>query len=390
MSAVSMDLSYYELVWPVELFVAEGERVVRHTGRWWSEQAVWLLTEALTGTTAVADFEELPSQQPDDNNPWNSHQFSRGIHHVVTQREWLSELVSRASELRKFSSPKPYWTQRAVRKVSRSTQADARNEFADIVRTFSGNGYLVEVFGDECVDDRSELPDPAAEIERRLGVPGLWPLQPETWDEDVFYGLIEVFHDLVSRPRRRIYHSFSSCGWHYHEFHAGPARTLYQHRVNEMLSNSGIEYRIAIEGEDLGRMISVTDDARSRLVHQALNAAQPSIRERTEHAVALFRGRGASPEMKRSAIVALAGILEERRGILKEELLSNDEGHLFMVMNKFGLRHRDASQHTDYDDAFLDWIFWWFMATVELTNQIIAARTLSAPPGPRSTNNRLT
>lgn len=28
----------------------------------------------------------------------------------------------------------------------------------------------------------------------------------------------------------------------------------------------------------------------------------------------------------------------------------------------------------EYDEAFLDWIFWWYLATVELTNRLIASR----------------
>lgn len=31
-------------------------------------------------------------------------------------------------------------------------------------------------------------------------VPDLWPLEPETWDGDTLFGLIEVFHDLAVRP----------------------------------------------------------------------------------------------------------------------------------------------------------------------------------------------
>jgi hypothetical protein len=44
----------------------------------------------------------------------------------------------------------------------------------------AGAGYLVEAFGEYWVHDHDELP------ERRLGIPALWPLAPETWDEDTF------------------------------------------------------------------------------------------------------------------------------------------------------------------------------------------------------------
>lgn len=109
--------------------------------------------------------------------------------------------------------PRPYWPQRRGNGLSHdgSTPRDTRRDFARLIGEFADNGYLVEVFGEECVDDHSELPDASEVIDRRLGIPHLWPLTPETWDEDIFYGLIEVFHDLVSRPRTRRFHSCSGC-----------------------------------------------------------------------------------------------------------------------------------------------------------------------------------
>ncbi|WTZ97803.1 hypothetical protein OG512_48625 [Streptomyces sp. NBC_01378] len=294
----------------------------------------------------------------------------------MDQHDWFTELVSRALELRHAATPRPYWPQRRGNGLSHdgSSVRDARRDFARLIGEFADNGYLAEVFGEECVDDHSELPDASEVIDRRLGIPHLWPLAPETWDEDTFYGLIEVFHDLVSRPRIRRYHSYSGCGWHHSEFHNGPARILYRDKVNELLREAGIEYELAAEGEDLGRLVAITDDARSALVHRALTDSAPDITTRVRHAVALFRGRDTTVESKRSAIVTLAGILEERRALIKDQL-GKDEGALFEIANRYDLRHREAKQRGDYDEAFLDWIFWWYLGTVELTNRLIASRT---------------
>ena len=188
----------------------------------------------------------------------------------------------------------------------------------------------------------------------------------------------------MSRPRKRWYHKYSNCGWHYSEFHNGPARVLYRGRVNALLRSAGIEYELAAEGEDLGRLIAVTDDARAQLVHRVLNEGpgDPDVEERIHHAIATFRGRDASPTVKRSAIVTLAGILEERRTMIKEQLGKPDDGALFMIANRFALRHRNADQLGDYDEAFLDWIFWWYLATVELTNRLIESQSVTEPPPP--------
>ncbi|MFB7260891.1 hypothetical protein ACFCXH_01845 [Streptomyces nojiriensis] len=46
----------------------------------------------------------------------------------------------------------------------------------------------------------------------------------DTWDEDTFYGLLEVLHDLISRPWRRRFYSCNSPGRHPSEFHNEPTR----------------------------------------------------------------------------------------------------------------------------------------------------------------------
>ncbi|MEK9519638.1 hypothetical protein MIU24_09540 [Streptomyces venezuelae] len=380
--AVIVDLSNYELVWPTSLFVSEGERILRATSRSWEDRAEWLLTEALVGSTAVADFQEFDAPR----SGWGVGRESR--YRQGTREDWFSELVSRASEIRPTLAPRPYWPQRQGRGVSAdgSTARDARRDFARIVTDFADNGYLVEQFGEECVDGPDDLPDASALIERRLGIPDLWPLAPTAWDEDTFYGLIEVFHDLVSRPRLRSFHSYGACGWHHSEFHNGPARILYRSKINELLRDTGAEYELAAEGEDLGRLVAVTDDARSHLVHRVLNDSPPAVTDRIRHAIALFRARDASLESKRSAIVAAVGILEERRAMIREELGKPNDGDLFKIANGFDLRHRRADQLANYNDAFLDWIFWWYLATIELTNKLIEAAeppkagTPSEPP----------
>ncbi|CAM5607076.1 putative protein OS=Streptomyces aurantiogriseus OX=66870 GN=GCM10010251_26830 PE=4 SV=1 [Streptomyces aurantiogriseus] len=83
-----------------------------------------------------------------------------------------------------------------------------------------------------------------------------------------------------------------------------------------------------------------------------------------------------SAESKRSAIATLAGILEERRALIKEQVGESDEGALFEIADRYDLRHRRADQRGDYDEAFLYWIFWWYLATVELTNRARAGWSL--------------
>jgi len=75
---------------------------------------------------------------------------------------------------------------------------------------------------------------------------------------------------------------------------------------------------------------------------------------------------------ERGAIMTLAGLLEQRRkGVLEMELMKGDSGALFDIANNFDLRHRRADQCTDYNPAFLDWIFSWYLATMVPTDQLL-------------------
>ncbi len=59
-------------------------------------------------------------------------------------------------------------------------------------------------------------------------------------------------------------------------------------------------------------------------------------------------------------------------------MLSKDEDVLFQIANRFNIRHQSAAQQGDYDVAFLDWIFWWYLATIELTDTL-GSRHLAEP-----------
>jgi hypothetical protein len=152
---------------------------------------------------------------------------------------------------------------------------------------------------------------------------------------------------------------------------------VYSWRANELLLAAGIGCRLADSGEDQGRLVEVFADGRSALLAEVLRRALPDTAARVHHAVALFRRRGTTEEDRRSALISLAGILEELRQLIKEELVSADEGALFQIANKFGIRHRNRQQLSDYDPAFLDWIFWWYLGAVELTNRIIGRQEVA-------------
>jgi hypothetical protein len=59
-------------------------------------------------------------------------------------------------------------------------------DFARLIWSLLAHGYLDRVLPKVCVDDPDGVePDPEALLADRLGISGLWPLQPETWSDDL-------------------------------------------------------------------------------------------------------------------------------------------------------------------------------------------------------------
>lgn len=382
--ATTFDPDEYELRWPPQLFIDEAHRLwgrrtsdlaedisraLSMRGPEWYLEFQWLLTEAFGSTVPVETFKTLSSAGTWRRRPPQS----------PSPEEWASQLVREAARWPEPGPRRPYWSTRTTGQTdpARMNFEQVVRAFEQLIDEFQRDGYLVHAFGQECVDDRGGPgPSPSEILSRQLGyeIPE-WPFREVKPDPDDLFDLIEAFHDLVARPSRRWYHDYSDCGWHYTTFAMGPARRLYRWRVNRLLAATTLGLRLAEEGEDLGRLVRVEPTGLEDLPEKALLSTTPETTDDVQHALALYRSRTAGVQERRSAVIALAGILEKRRNLLKAELLTKDEGALFRIANEFAIRHQRADQQGDYDVSFLDWLFWWYLSTVQLTNELLARQT---------------
>jgi hypothetical protein len=192
---------------------------------------------------------------------------------------------------------------------------------------------------------------------------------------DTVLDSIEVLHQLVARPRSWTSHNYGGCPGHPEHFNVGAGQLLFRYQVNTLLARSSLGVRLAESGPNQGLLVDVVPGSREVLVEPDRWIADVS-KTSLEHAIGLFTRHGSSREDKKSAIVVLAGVLEERRKQVKTELASADESVLFEIANKFGLRHQNGSQQTGYRDEFLDWIFWWYLATIELLTRLSSGQAV--------------
>ena len=92
---------------------------------------------------------------------------------------------------------------------------------------------------------------------RRLGVGHLWTgLNPTSWDDawsvDLVFSVIEVFDELVSRPRLTLYNGDDR---RFRDFGRETGQALFRESVNARLATSLLRFRMAESGEDAGRIV---------------------------------------------------------------------------------------------------------------------------------------
>lgn len=373
------------LRWPRELFrwrLAELINAQQQFTPGWGEEVELCLDDAFDSNQPVDTFRSTSNSPVID--PWGAAEPATQTP-ISPRRRYLIDLLQAADSFPHEVQRRPYRSQRGRPDGAATTisLSSAVARFISLIIDLDERGYFERAFQKDCVDDARSI-DPSVLIEEEIGVPNLWPLSVDrlTDDLDVFMDVIEVLGEFVAAPQNRSIHSYGACGWHYRDFNVQVGRDIYFWLINRLLDRTSIDLRLATSGEDRGRLVEAHGDARNDLVAATIDGADEDTRSPIEHAVALFRRRGATVEDKRSACTTLAGVLELRRSLLKEELYRRDEGALFQIANEFDVRHRSESQKGDYDPIFLDWIFWWYLGTIELTDRLVArqAESDSEPP----------
>lgn len=355
----------YELVWPKEIFKAEAASLLKSRGNP-AEQFTYLLEEAFAGSTPASDFRQQASLG------WGA---SPDV--ATKERELIIKFLRQVDRLRTPGQRPPYWHQHDLTSDRDSEKQHLQQGWAKIVRALESRGYFYRTM-DPCVDGPDEQ-DYADHIRRSVAdlahLDIEWP--PSTQrrivnNDDQFLGLVECVFDLVARPRLRSWHDFAECGWHYRDFYRATGQNIYAWRVNELFQQHEVPLYLETEGELRGRLARTVAAPQKQLIKDATRSPEPTLRNRVQHAVNLYRVRTATREDKRSACKNLADVLENRRKLLESSVLhKRDEADLFEIANKFAVRHYKTTERDDYDEAFLDWLFYWYLATVELTETLL-------------------
>lgn len=389
---MAVDRSELHLVWPAALFATEARALLASGAD--DDALASLLAEAFHGGRGEQLLQQVALAEPHhswalDDDPWataNGYQAPKP--EPFTSRataRLVAGLTDDADSLPRHVPRLLFRQRQRLVEPAVLTIADCKGEFAKLIVRLDLLGYFEDAFGSQCDDSRD---DPAAEGQRKLaerlehdGVE-LWPLQIRSnvfsgptrthdhWSDEVFLDVVEALDEVVARPRQRCWHGFHD-GWDYSDYSRPAGQAVYRWRINTLLERSEVPLRLAETGSDAGLLVASAGDARNELVERVLQTPDRAVRDLVAHAVSGFRSRDATTLDKRGATKHLADILELRRGLLKRELLAKDEDDLFQIANRFQIRHLSEQQKGDYNPAFLDWIFWWYLGTIELTNKLL-------------------
>lgn len=263
---------------------------------------------------------------------------------------------------------KKYWSQRKGLN-EKYTFADLNIAIKALVDDFFNRGYFQEYYGYFCVD-AGEVPGKAGtdisnfifrKIRRRL----TWPLVFESFDEDTLFDIIELYHDTISFPIDGYYHSFSGCGYHYSSFDSIKGQEEYRREINEILADYDNGYEVSTNGQIQLLLSSGLNELTVAPIPSKDNE-KTKINDRVEWAVKKYKDRYSTIIDRREAVRELADVLEYLKPTIKENLLTADEKALSNIANNFSIRHNNKKQMENYNQVWLSWVFYLFLATIHL------------------------
>jgi hypothetical protein len=275
----------------------------------------------------------------------------------------------------------------------RLTLAEVTEQLAAVSDYFDEQGYLQKAFGYHCVDGGPVAGDFGIGLQTHFYLETGLRMQGSirqflvSTDEVGFLTAVEFIHHHVAKPNENTghFHSYNGCGWHFDckaaRFDVATARTEWRNKVNQALKFYGDGYELSSHGE----VERVAPGGMVELVEASAPAKTGDTNiAKLNSAIRTFRWGLSTREQRKQAVRELADLLEFYRAEVKA-YLSRDEGDLFNIANNFAIRHHTQLQKDDYDDAWLSWMFYFYLSTVRLLlDRVHGPAETDEVPGPEA------
>ena len=212
--------------------------------------------------------------------------------------------------------------------------------------------------------------DIGAAMFRRLSKSNLWPIEKrsQTYSEEDLFDVMEFLHDCAAK-RIVIQEPFSGVLLPLVTMDSEAGRADFRSAMNAILRDYRNGYQVSEDGE----ILALGEEHMQPLLEQELPEYDPeNVDSRVKAAVRKFRHHTPTLEDKQEAVRQLADVLEFLHPKLEGLLPSKEENELFMIANKFGIRHHRADQKTEYDkEIWLDWIFYCYLNTIHVSVNLL-------------------
>jgi hypothetical protein len=267
----------------------------------------------------------------------------------------------------------------------------AKDLFLAVYKQFVETNRFQEFYGYDCVDAGWVAGRAGSDVElfflRRLRKRHLWPIEsflPDYTEDDLF-DVIELLYDTVSEgvEEAGFFHNYNGCGWHYREFTEQPAKEEFRSAINEFLQDYGKGFELSEDGE----ILELPDPNLGRLLAAPLPATAKGFSDEVQEASLILRRRHSTIAERRNAVRMLVDILESLRPRLKAAITKKDENDLFEIANRFGIRHKNDIQKTDYDPLWLSWMFYYYLSTIHFVTRKLEKTEKQTTSFPKHTHS---
>jgi hypothetical protein len=244
-----------------------------------------------------------------------------------------------------------------------------------IYQDFKTKGYFQKYFGYWCVDQDYVSGEAGENLDNffllKLRKTKLYPIEEYMYqyEEDDIFDVIELLYDCCAKPipQDSDYHSYSACGYHYSFFNEGAGKNEFRSELNSIL----IDYKDGFELSEEGEILLSTESEFKTLL-EADSSITGNDQQKYEKAILKYRASRLDLQERLIAVRELADILENIRPKLKEILNNKDESDLFELANRFGIRHHNQNQQTQYDKKiWCSWMFYFYVATIQASFRLM-------------------
>lgn len=245
--------------------------------------------------------------------------------------------------------------------------------FQDLYKILLAQGYFEEGFA-----DRGELgTDIKAQMFRKLRKENLYPIQDKCieYAEDDLFDVIEFLYDWISKPIDGYYDMYAEYE-HPDTFDKKKGQQEFRAEINELLC----DYKNGFELSKQGEILELAEPGFEPLFEAEFTYCDSdNVEMKVRRAIFKFQRSRSSIDEKRDAIRELVDVLEFLRLKLKNVLTQKDESDLFHIANKFGIRHNNENQKTEYDkEIWYDWMFYYYLTTIYASLKLIKKKEQSS------------